>query len=101
MSVFPYGNYESPPNRINVLTDEAIEWQQVKQNLVFTNHVTEGWGLNLLSSHSWCNVLGCVYAYTVLSHQNARENAFCKFPMLFITTRGGESTIQVNTTAFA
>lgn len=47
--------------QIDVLTEEAIELQLVKQNLMFTNHVTEGWELNLLLSHSWCNALGCVY----------------------------------------
>lgn len=54
MSLFFYGNHDSPA------TDETIGLQQVKQNIMFTNHVTEGWGLNLLSSHSWCNVLGFV-----------------------------------------
>lgn len=48
--------------QIDVLTEEVIELQLVKQNLMFTNHVPEGWELNLLPSHSWCNALGCVYS---------------------------------------
>lgn len=48
--------------QIDVLTEEAIELQLVKQNLMFTNHVTEGWELNLLLSHSWCNALGSPFS---------------------------------------
>lgn len=59
ISVFSYGNHNSPPNRCSNRRSNWVAAGQTKSHV--TNHVTEGWELNLLPSHSWCNALGCVY----------------------------------------